>query len=164
MKKLLVFSDGHISERQQLEDYLYDSEVTRDDFIDMNPSDELSITTSGIAVNVTSWPVVFKGDDKYDQWHFLVVHEDTYAFDEIKHVAALNLMKPYHSEHVRVIAVSHSSGHLVFIYRIAHALSKLIGEHIDKLLESFNGKEYTYQIPEVLLGSVHTSISEDEAS
>lgn len=161
MKKLLVFSDGRISEKQQLDDYLYDSEVTRDDFIDLDPSDDKAVVLDNMAVRATSWDVVFKGDDKFDQWHFLVDHDDSYDFNEPKHKAAVELLKPYHSPHVRVIAVIHLTGRYVVIYRVVRSLSSLFDEHLERMLESYNDQTYSYRIPESMLGPVLSSLPED---
>ncbi|MCY1290669.1 hypothetical protein D9M70_398240 [compost metagenome] len=38
MKKMLVFREGQVQDRFDIDDYLYDSEVTRGDFMDMTPT------------------------------------------------------------------------------------------------------------------------------
>lgn len=163
MKKLLVFQDGLVQDRHQLEDYLYDSEVVRSNFIDMNPEDDNTYRLPGFIVNVTTWDVVFKGDDKYDYWHVLVVNDNTYDFEEPKHAAAIELLAQYKTEHINLTVVTHSSGHYVLVYRVRKAFSELISAHLPKILESFDGKTFGFRIPEDDLGSAALSVPKEEA-
>jgi len=163
MKKLLVFSAGRIQDRFELDDYLYDSEVIRSDYIDLNPEDRFQHIFPKAMVDVSEWEMIFKGSEEFDFWHTLVVSEDSYDFEEYKHKASIQLMKPYLSEHVVITAVIHVNNHHVVVYRLKKAVSKVLNQHLKFILESFDGEKYNYSIPENVLGSALLSIPKEEA-
>lgn len=162
MKKMLVFREELVQDRFDLDDYLYDSEVTRSDFIDMEPDVQDNYQVGGISILTSSWNIVFKGDDKYDFWHFLVISNDPYNHDEPCHRGAVQLFAPYKSPVFNLRAVLHSKGNYVLIYRLPKKLSELFESYLKPIMESFDGNEYTYRIPEDALGPIVTSVSKEE--
>jgi hypothetical protein len=165
MKKMLVFGDEHVQDRVNLDDFLYDSEVTRDDFVNMEPTFRDDYLAGGIAIMTSSWDIVFKDDDKYDVWHFLVTGKDPYDFEEPCHKAAAGLFSPYqHKLLFNLRAVLFTKGNYVLIYRLPKKLSELIDLHLPQLADSFDGTTYTHRIPEDVLGPLIASLSKEEAA
>ncbi|MCY1290668.1 hypothetical protein D9M70_398230 [compost metagenome] len=110
----------------------------------------------------SSWDIVFKGDDKYDFWHFLVISNDPYDFEEPCHRGAIELFAPYKSPAINLRAVLYTKGNYVLIYRLPKRLSELFDSHLTQLAESFDGTTYAYRIPEDVLGPVMLSVSKEE--
>lgn len=162
MKKMLVFKRDGIQERQDLDDYLYDSEVTRSDFIDMTPVDNHEYIVGGIAINDSTWDIVFKGDDTYDFWHLIVDSEDSYNFTEPCHLAAINLFTSYNQSCFNLRSVVHNKGMYALVYRIPKVISELFNRHLKSILESFDGKTYIFSIPQDVLGPIVLSASKEE--
>lgn len=164
MKKLLVFREGLHPDPRELDDYLYDSEVIRSDFIDVPAAKELNVQHGTLAMHTSSWDVVFKDDDKYDTWHVLCEGSDTYGFEEPPFVAAINFFDPKwrHPVHLTCTAVVHKKNYMLAIYRLSKAMSEVMEMDLKFRLESFKDGAYTYEIPESVLGSLHATTAEAE--
>lgn len=161
MKKMIVIREGGPPNSRELDDYLYNSEVTRSDFIDMTPVSEEAFYKDGMSIHVSDWDVVSKGGDKYDQWHLIADIETMYNFDDRRYKAMLVLEK-YRSAHCSPVIVSHTPTYFFFVYRVKKKISNLISQNLKAILESFNGECYDYAIDEQSVGSVGLSIQEEE--
>ncbi len=161
MKKMIVIREGGPPSSRELDDYLYNSEVTRSDFIDMTPVSEESFYKDGMSIHVSDWDVVSKDEDKYDQWHLIADIETMYGFDDRRYKAMLVLEK-YRSAHCSPVIVSHTPTYFFFVYRVKKKISNLISQNLKAILESFNGEYYDYAIDEQSVGSVGVSIQEEE--
>ena len=161
MKKMIVIREGGPPNSRELDDYLYNSEVTRSDFIDMTPVSEEAFYKDGMSIHVSDWDVVSKDGDKYDQWHLIADIETMYSFDDRRYKAMLVLEK-YRSAHCSPVIVSHTPTYFFFVYRVKKKISNLISQNLKAILESFNGECYDYAIDEQSVGSVGLSIQEEE--
>jgi hypothetical protein len=166
MKKLLVFREGLHPDSRELDDYLYDSEVIRSDFIDMSPDNEIRHQEGDLAFYASSWEVIFKGDEKYDQWHLVCEGSTTYSFEE-QSFKALNEFFPKHLRNVlncNLQICLHKMDMMVCIYRLPKAVSHLLDTHLQYRFESFKDGKYHYEIPESALGPVLVLEEEVEVS
>jgi len=164
MKKLLVFREGLHPDPRELDDYLYDSEVIRSDFIDMPAAKELNVQHGTLAIHSSSWDVVFKDNDKYDYWHLICESSDSYGFTEPPFVALLGFFdkKWNNLAHLQCTAVSHKKNSMVVIYRLSKVMSEIMEMDLKLRLDSFKDGKYTYEIPESVLGSLHAATAEAE--
>ncbi len=155
MKKLLVFREGLCPDSRELDDYLYDSELIRSDYIDMSAEVEVNLHSGTLAMHASTWEVIFKDNDKYDWWHFVCEGTDSYATKEAAFIAAIeffpkSIRNPLNcSLHV----VLHKNNYMVMAYRLPKSLSATLDSHVELRLSSFKDGEYTYEIPEDVLGS-----------
>ena len=166
MKKLLVFREGVHPDPRELDDFLYDSELFRSDFLDLSPEEKFEHYSDNLSLHTSTWEVVFKDDDKYDFWHFLCVGSDTYAFDEPAFIATFDFF-PKELINVRCCncrAVFHKDNYMVVIYRLPKAVSHLVDLHLKYRLESFKDGKYHYDLPKDDLGSVNVQMEEAEVS
>lgn len=143
------------------EDYLYDSEVIRSDFIEQKPETEEEFILGGFFVHVTTWEIVFKGDDLYDYWHLLVDRDDSYNFEDPAAKAAVSLFKPYYvdplvPELISLNAVVHVHKRLVLVYRVRKALSEVLDRHLPFILKGYTDGKFHYAVPAEDLGIVAT--------
>lgn len=162
MKKLLVFREGLCPDSRELDDYLYDSEVIRSDYIDMTPSNEINCYSGTLAMHASTWDIVFKDDDKYDWWHFLCEGTDSYAIRENAFLAAIEFFPKSIRNPLNcgLHVVLRKNNYMVMAYRLPKSLSTLLNEHVELRLNSFKDGEYSYEIPEDILGPV--LVSEEE--
>jgi len=163
MKKLLVFREGSCPEPHEVEDYLYNSEVIRQDFVDMNPEAESRQYSGKLGIYDSTWEIVFKDNDKYDFWHLVAVGTEGYAFDEPSFKAVNGLLLPFRGEYCMLQAVIHKANTMTTIYRLHKALSTLVALHLPQLIDSLQDGIYHYAIPVDALGPVHASLKEKEA-
>lgn len=162
MKKLLVFREGVCPEAREVEDYLYNSEVIRSDFIDMGAEVQSTHQSGTLSLYSSTWEIVFKDSDKFDYWHLVAEGTQGYAFEEASFKAATGLIEPFKGPHVLLTAVVHKRNTMVLIYRLKKKLSALLDLHLPLLLDSFKDGEYRYVIPENDLGSTNASLQKEE--
>lgn len=159
---MIVIREGNIPDSRELEDYLYNSEVSRSDFIDFTPIATHHANHDGMSIHVSDWDIVFKGDEKYDSWHLIADIEMQYAFDDPRYRAMLLLEK--YRKLCKLQVVNHDHAYVYLIYQVPKELSEKLGELITAIIESFNGKEYTVELHEDVLGPIGLSLEEGEMS
>lgn len=162
MKKMLVFREGSCPEPHEIDDLLYNTEVIRQDFVDMTPDDETRRYSGTLGVYDSTWQIVFKDSDKYDYWHILAVGTEGYAFEEPSFKAASGLLEPYRSEYLVLQAVIHKTNTMLLIYRVNKALSMLLHLHLPKILYSLQDGIYHYAVPDDALGPVNAALAKKE--
>lgn len=147
MKKLLVIRPGVVPTRtSELDDYLYDSEVIRGGYMDLEPGDGWSANTATMGFYLSTWDVVFKDDDKYDSWHILTTDHDPYdvTAEALKAAVALFTGLKWNATHFDCRAVLCRNNGRALIYRTSKGMSKWIQSEIKDRLSSWNGETFTH--------------------
>ncbi|MNI58115.1 hypothetical protein D3C73_1132110 [compost metagenome] len=161
-----MFREGLHPDSRELDDYLYDSELNRNDFMDLHPEEKFECYSGTLALHSSTWEVVFKDDDKYDWWHFVCEGTTPYAFEEPAYVAA-NTFFPEGLRNVkccaRMVVLHKRTGAMVANYRLPKAVSHLMELHLRYRLESFSNGKYHYDLPHDDVGSVNVQMEEAEA-
>lgn len=153
MKKMIVIREGGPPDSRELDDYLYNSEVSRSDFIDFNVVREQFSRKDNLSIHASEWNIVFKGDDKYDSWHFIADIGERYAFEDRRYKAML-LLEPYR-KYCRLMVGSHASEVFTFlIYNVPKSLSQILSTQLQEIIESFDGEEYKVTLDEATLGDL----------
>jgi len=162
MKKMLIFREGVCPDAREAEDYLYNSEVIRSDFIDMLPTEELQCQLGTLSVYASSWDIVFKDSDTFDYWHLYAEGTHDYAFEEPSFKAAIQLLAPFRGGHAVIQVVVHKDHSVLLVYRVKKSLSTLIDSHLQRILESYTNGAYHHVVPDTVLGSLTASLSKEE--
>lgn len=154
MKKLLVFREGLHPDSRELDDYLYDSELIRDDFFDLSARDAFGVYHGRLSLHATTWDVVFKDSDTFDYWHIVCEGSTGYAFTEHAFMASMHFFKQEWraAKLVNCRAVVHKNNSMVCIYRLPKAMSEVMEMDLKNRLESFKDGHYHYETPADALG------------
>lgn len=147
MKKLLIIRPGVAPTwTSELDDYLYDSEVIRGGYMDLEPGDVWTVATDTMGFHSTTWEIVFKDDDKYDYWHILTTDHDPYdvEVESLRAAAGLFAGLKWNAEHFDLRAVLCRKNGRALIYRTSKGMSKWIQSELKERLASWTGDQYTY--------------------
>jgi len=162
MKQMIVVREGACPEPQEVDAYLYNTEVTRQDVIDMVPDQEDRRMVGTLGVYASTWEIVFKDSEKFDFWHLSGEGTRVFAFDEEPIKAVVGLLEPYRGPHCILHTVVHKHNAVLLIYRIKKRLSDLLAEHLPQLVDSFKDGHYHYVIPDAALGPLSVSLTKEE--
>lgn len=143
MKKLLIFHPQSLFSADDLENYLYDSEALRDDYLDMSPLKAFQGALSQTKYHYSEWDVALKADDdKYDQWHVVWAGDDQFVFDDpyLKQIG--EFQNTLRMGRGRCMAAWHRPKVTYAIYKVQKELSGRTTEHLADLLESIDKGAY----------------------
>lgn len=150
MRKLLILNVQTQYDASDLENYLYDTEASRDDFLDMLPSGIQSGKLSSTSWHYSEWALAHKDEGDYDYLHVVHQSDTRFAFDDKDTERVANLYKAFIGTQAMITVVYHKANRTIVIVKLAKVLSAIVTEGLKQILESVDREEYTEELAKTL--------------
>lgn len=150
MKKLLIFHPQSRFDANDLEHYLYDSQATRDDYLDMSPVNIISGVLSMTKYNYSEWDLALKEGDDSHHWHICWCSEETFAFDDPYLMELSQFEKAFRGTRAQCITVIHKPKVTYAVYKMEAEVSDLLALHLADILGNVDNHTYTPEMAEWL--------------
>lgn len=151
MKKMLIFHPQALFDANDLDNHLYDSTATRDDWLDMTPLATLSGVLSETKYHYSEWDLALKEGDEYHYWYLCWCDEENkFPFDNPYLLHLSTFEKTFRGTRARCISVVHKSKVTYAIYKMESEISDRISLHLANLLGTVDSHLYTAELAESL--------------
>ena len=163
MKKLLIFRRQALFDANDLENYLYDTGATRDDYLDMDPVNAVSGKLKETHWHYSEWDIAGREADKdVDLWHVGWVGEQPFVFDDPYLMKLSAFEKAFRGPKASCIIVVHKDRFTHVTYRIDKELSAILSIVMADLLEHIDNETFHPCIAESL-GLTEEFVREERA-
>lgn len=150
MRKLLILSRQSMFDINDLEHYLYDTEASRDDFLDMDPVNVKSGKLSEGTYHYSEWDLAQKDKETHDYLHVAFCGDDEFVFENAYLTRLSKFVKVINGTHAVTTAVLHKSKRTIVIVRMTKKISELFTACFEQLLGSVDNEVFTEELAELL--------------
>jgi hypothetical protein len=148
MKKLLIFHPQALFDANDLENYLYDSQAIRDDYLDMSPVNVISGVLSETKYSYSEWNIALKEGDDAHYWHICWCSETPFAFDDPYLLNLAAFEKAFRGTRAQCTIVIHKPKVTYVVYKMEAEVSDLLALHLADILGNVDNHTYTPEMAE----------------
>lgn len=145
MRKLLIFSSRGELSLDDWEHYLYDTEASRAEFLDMDPIRPQKLRLSGCNAHYSEWDIALKeSESDYQYWHLLFEDdEQSFAYDNpfLSRMCGA-FWSAVKGTKAMIRVVYHKDKRSLLIIRMTTELSERVSTHLSDLLTRLDGENY----------------------
>lgn len=151
MKKMLIFHPQARFDANDLDNYLYDSTATRDDWLDMAPLAALPGVLSETKYHYSEWDLVLKEGDDYHYWYLIWCDDEhDFPFDNPYLMGLSAFEKVFRGTRAQCMSVVHKPKVTYVVYKVESEISDRVTLHIADLLGCVDSSTYTEDMAESL--------------
>lgn len=143
MKKLLIFDRQPSLSMDELEHHLFDTEATRDDYLDMSPKNVQDFRLQEGYVHYSEWDLAVKEGDEFEYWHMAWHGEHPFVFDDPYMEKLVKIEKHFRGPKALCMMAGHKNKRTVATYRMTKEMSERLTSALPDLLEHVDNETTT---------------------
>lgn len=147
MKKLLVFHKDRELSANDLETFLYDSEATRDEWLDMLPQNPQTGKLTTTCYHYSEWALALKADDAlFEDWHVVWSDDAPWPLEREPLNRFGSFDKAFRGPNA-LCTVAGSKGNMTYaIYRLKKSLGETLSAVLPELLGHFDKGTFSHEV------------------
>ena len=145
MRKLLIFSSRGELSLDDWEHYLYDTEASRAEFLDMDPIRPQTLKLGGGNAHYSEWDIALKeSESEYQYWHLLFEDDEhVFAYDDpFLEKMCSGFWRAVKGTKASIRVVYHKDKRSLLVIRMTTELSERVSSHLHDLVALLDTGQY----------------------
>lgn len=165
MRKLLIFAQRAVMDTDSLENFLYDTEASRDAFLEMIPQNQQTGKLSECYYHYSEWDLMVPEGDKYEYLHVAFEGDAEFVAVNPPYQRLLGFEKLFRGTKGLLTVVSNRKRKNYRIYRLHKEMSDKVTTALSVLLEQVDNETFSGELVEFGLSTTYrTADDESEGS